>query len=95
MYNEDILPRLTSNRSQESQGARGGDTYWFCQKSKNLVGFHIHTKNSSSIHGSHQWVMVEIKIKTFGAVEDDETCEVFLVENDHTLRIMSCKFSPA
>ena len=34
MYNEDILPRLTSSRSQGSQGARGGDTYWFCQKSK-------------------------------------------------------------
>ena len=55
MYNEDILPRLTSNHSQGSQGARGGDTYWFCQKSKKgiisprLSLFSCHVSISSQV----------------------------------------------
>ena len=54
---------------------RGSKKHFFCLhwvdgittfKFKNLVKFHIHIKNSSSIHGSYQWAMVEIEAKALG-----------------------------
>ena len=36
------------------------------KKFKNLVAFHIHIKDFSSIFGPHQRVMVDIEIKTLG-----------------------------